>query len=41
MHGDPNVVCWLSTGLVVSWDVFGVDDLEERVFDETQDHAEF
>ena len=39
MHGDPNVVSWLST----QWSrgAFGVDELGDRVVDEPQDHVDF
>ena len=40
MHGDPDVVSWLSTGSVVSWD-FRVEELDHRIEDETQDSVEF
>ena len=37
MHGDPDVVSWLSAGSTVSW----VEEFEDKIEDETHDHVEF
>ena len=37
MHGDPDVVSWLSARSTVSW----VEEFEDKIEDETHDYVEF